>query len=155
MSDSDYNPRSWARRLRRVQTPAVGTALVPAAAPNVQLVPSARTRNSTDSCPLWPRPPRRLRYNSTPFLSLKHEYFFEPRILSLPHKGKMQSFVFFVFLTMFMAFLLNWIFSTYLHTCTPTQTETQKLHAQRPDINAEAEMDDFLNDSPEVCTGAP
>ena len=64
----------------------------------------------------------------------------------------MQSFVFFVFLTMFMAFLLNWIFITYLHTCTQPQTETQKLHAQRPDTNGEAEMEDFLNDSPEIGT---
>jgi len=42
----------------------------------------------------------------------------------------MSSFGFFLFLTMTMAFLLNWIFMTYFHTCPPVMTETQKLVAQ-------------------------
>jgi hypothetical protein len=60
----------------------------------------------------------------------------------------MPSFVFFVLLTMVMAFLLNWIFNTYLHTCTPAQTETQKLHAQRADLDVETELNDFMCDNP-------
>ena len=59
----------------------------------------------------------------------------------------MMSFVFFVVLTMLMAFLMNWVFMTYVHTCGCSDTyknESEKLLQASP-TTFDEDIDDFLS----------
>ena len=61
----------------------------------------------------------------------------------------MSSFLFFMLLTMFMAFLLNWVYLQYLYTCTDCtharhQTETDNLTSHLGATTECEDMDDFL-----------
>lgn len=64
---------------------------------------------------------------------------------------KMSSFIFFLLLTMTMAFLLNWVFMQYFYTCTDCShaikhiVETEKL-AHKLGATTECEdMEAFLD----------
>ena len=59
-----------------------------------------------------------------------------------------MSFLFFMFVTVVMSFLLNWVFMTYLHTCgcptTKYSHESDKLQQSSPTTVVE-DVDDFLS----------
>ena len=63
----------------------------------------------------------------------------------------MSSFLFFVVLTMLMAFFMNWIYMQYLHSCKDcTQTakhvtETENLVRQMGVTTESEDMDAFLS----------
>ena len=62
----------------------------------------------------------------------------------------MSSFLFFMLLTMLMAFLMNWIYMQYVYSCTDcTQTskhlaETEKLVRQMGSTTETEDMEAFL-----------
>jgi hypothetical protein len=58
-----------------------------------------------------------------------------------------MSFLFFMFVTVIMSFLLNWVFMTYLHTCgcpIKYNHESDKLK-QSSQTTVTEDVDDFLS----------
>ena len=58
-----------------------------------------------------------------------------------------MSFLFFMFVTVMMSFLLNWVFMTYLHTCEcpiKYSHESDKLK-QSSQTTVTEDVDDFLS----------
>jgi hypothetical protein len=63
----------------------------------------------------------------------------------------MSSFVFFLLLTMLVAFVMNWVFMQYLYVCTDCThsskhtAETEKLASEMGASTDGEDMDEFLN----------
>jgi hypothetical protein len=69
-----------------------------------------------------------------------------------PPSKKMSSFIFFLLLTMAMAFLLNWVYMQYLHNCpdcthaSKLQVEADKLTRQMGQTTPDDDIKGFLDE---------